>query len=120
MASFPVLQTGAVAQYPSFRSVRAAARILRFVDGSEQRFKQFGAPVRSWVIRLDRVSEEELAVIEAFFVSQQGSFGSFAFTDPWDGTEYPDCSFGADELDFRLVDESGGATSLTINNNQVD
>lgn len=119
MATFPVLKTGAVAQYPSSRRVQASTRVLRFLDGTEQRFEELGEPIRSWVIRLTNVSDEELYAVEAFFVSQQGSHGEFAFVDPWDGAEYPNCSFANDHLAIEFREEGRGAATLVIRNNQV-
>lgn len=117
MASFPTLRTGAVAQYPSTRLIEAPVRVLRFVDGREQRFRSTRGPVRRWIVRLSEVSESELAGIEAFFGSQQGRAGSFEFTDPWDGTVYPDCSFDEDELRTELTGEDRATASITIRNN---
>ncbi|MGC2819953.1 MAG: hypothetical protein WA198_09735 [Candidatus Sulfotelmatobacter sp.] len=52
MATFPTLKTGAMAQYGSSRARRFSTQVLRFVDGSEQRFPDFGTPLLQWVIRL--------------------------------------------------------------------
>jgi hypothetical protein len=93
MAQFPLLKTNAVTQYPSSRSAEFSTGVLRFVDGTEQRYRQMRQPVSKWILRLSDVSEGELYDVEDFFASRQGQTGSFVFTDPWDGTEYPDCSF---------------------------
>jgi uncharacterized protein (TIGR02217 family) len=119
MADFPLLKTKAVTQYPSSRSLEFSTGVLRFVDGSEQRYRQMRQPVRRWMLRLGDVSEEELYAIQAFFESRQGQTGSFAFTDPWDGTEYPDCSFEQDEFEIRLLAEGHAAGAVLIRNNQV-
>jgi hypothetical protein len=119
MAHFPLLKTSAVTQYPSSRSLEFSTGVLRFVDGSEQRYRQMRQPVRRWVLRLSEVSEGELYEMEDFFASRQGQAGSFAFTDPWDGTVYPDCSFEQDELDLLVFGEGRSAATLIIRNNQV-
>lgn len=119
MTSFPVLSTGAVAQYPSSRAVQASVHVLRFVDGSEQRFRSTKGAARRWVIRLSQVSDVELTAIEAFFAERQGRAGSFEFTDPWDGTVYSDCSFEHDEIETLIVGEDRGAVELAIRENQV-
>ena len=102
MASFPALKTGAVAQYPSDRARRFSTQVLRFLDGSEQRFPGFGAPLKRWLIRLELLDEAELAGLEDFFVEQGGQAGTFAFTDPWDGTVYANCSFESDTMTARV------------------
>ena len=119
MAEFPLLKTSAVTQYPSSRAAEFVTGVLRFVDGSEQRYRQMRQPVRRWLLRLTEVSEGELYEIEDFFASRQGQAGSFAFTDPWDGVVYPDCSFDQDELDLQLIAEDRATATLIIRNNQV-
>ena len=118
MAAFPVLSTGAVAQYPSSRVVEVPVRVLRFLDGREQRFPGTSGPGRRWVVRLSCVSDSELAAIEAFFAGQQGRNGSFSFTDPWDETLYPDCSFDNDELSVALTAEDRGSVTVVIRENR--
>ena len=72
---------------------------------------------RWWELKLSSVSEEELCAIEEFFVSQQGRFGRFTFVDPFDGTEYPNCSFDADSLHGQLFDEESAQSTLIIRMN---
>jgi len=118
MSDFPRLRTGAVAQYPATRSSAYSTQVFRFLDGGEQRYREWGAPLRRWVVRLDLLDEEELARIREFFEAQQGSFGTFAFEDPWDGVVYPDCSLESDELALEFLGESRGRTLLLIRENR--
>lgn len=117
MATFPLLTTGAVTQYPSGRRLTYSTNVMRFIDGSEQRFRELGQPVRTWVIRLHSLSAEEMSVIESFFDAMQGEFGSFKFIDPWDGTEYQDCSFDQETLSALVLNESRIQGYLIIRNN---
>src|SRR5260370_32635109 len=98
MAMFPQLKTGAVAQYPTVRRAEFRNQAVRFVDGTEQRYRDTAAPRQSWQVSLSGLDETELAALEEFFLANQGSFGSFAFTDPWDGHVYDDCSLASDDL----------------------
>ena len=118
MAAFPTLRTGAVAQYPSTRHVRVETNVIRFVDGAEQRFRATAGLVRRWEIRLQAADATELAAIETFFLEQQGRFGSFSFTDPWDGVEYADCSFEEDTFEARHLTETRSAARMIIRANQ--
>ena len=118
MAAFPLLSTGAVAQYPSSRVVEAPVRVLRFLDGREQRFPGTRGPGRRWVVRLSCVSDSEMAAVEEFFAARQGRAGSFSFTDPWDGVVYPDCRFEEDELCVVLTGEDRGAVTVVIRENR--
>jgi hypothetical protein len=119
MASFPLLGTGAVAQYPSQREIAFQTTVTRFVDGTEQRFRSAKGPARRWIVQLNQISAEELAGLEHFFESAQGSLGSFSFVDPWDSTEYPDCSLEADQFNASATTSWRWATKLIIRNNQV-
>lgn len=118
MASFPTLKTGAVMQYPAKRTVSFATDVMRFLDGTEQRYRDNPSALHKWTIRLDLLDEAELAALEQFFVSNEGSFGSFSFTDPWDGTPYADCSLANDTFEFQLKSEMRGNLTLTICENR--
>jgi hypothetical protein len=118
MATFPQLKTGAVAQYPATKAVRFQNQTVRFLDGSEQRYRDSAGPVHQWVIQLSELDESEMAAFEQFFEDNQGRLGSFAFTDPWDGTQYPNCSLASDDLTLGSVAEMRGKTSLTVIENR--
>jgi hypothetical protein len=118
MAEFPKLKTGAVLQYPATRTLGYASQVLRFLDGTEQSYRTMGQPMRRWEIRLDLLDDRELAEVEAFFEENQGAFGSFAFTDPWDETAYTDCSLEADDLASVMTGEMRGRTSLVVKENR--
>jgi hypothetical protein len=119
VASFPTLKTGAVAQYPSDRRREFSTSVLRFLDGTEQRFRTYGAPLRTWMIRLDLLDEFELTTLREFFEGQGGRAGIFSFTDPWDGTVYPSCSFGSDELALEFTGAGRGKMSVTVKENRT-
>ena len=44
MSAFPKLKTGAVAQYPASRALSQATEVVRFLDGTEQRYRAAGRP----------------------------------------------------------------------------
>ena len=117
--TFPKLKTGAVAQYPGRRVLRFQNQTLRFLDGSEQRYRDSGRAGHEWEIRLDHVDEGEMAALEEFFAANQGAFGRFEFTDPWDGQVYADCSLMADEMGLESLAELRGRTVLQIRENRV-
>jgi hypothetical protein len=114
MATFPKLKTNAIAQYPVARRAQFQNQTVRFVDGSEQRYRDSGGARLQWDIQLSELDEGELAAIEEFFLASQGAFGSFTFTDPWDGQVYTNCSVAADELALATVAEMRGSTKLTV------
>ena len=118
MASFPALKTGALAQYPSDRTKQFSTLRYRFLDGSEQRFPGFGAPLRRWVIRLELLDEGELARLEEFFIEQGGRAGSFSLTDPWDGAVHANCSFESDAMTADYREAGDGRTSIVVKENR--
>jgi hypothetical protein len=118
MAEFPKLKTGAVAQHPAQHRTWYANEAMHFVDGSEQRVRQWTAPLNEWIIDLDLLDEEELAAIEEFFRQVRGKHGSFAFTDPFDGMEYADCSLAQDEFGCELRGIHEGRTRLRVRENR--
>jgi hypothetical protein len=118
MANFPLLKTKAVMQYPAAREFQFANVVLRFVDGSQQSYRESRDATRRWLVRLDLLDEGELANLQTFFRTEQGRVGSFSFTDPWDTTEYPDCSLDQDSFEFELADESRARTVLVVSENR--
>jgi uncharacterized protein DUF2460 len=118
MSQFPTLATGAVLQYPAEKQLRYTTGVTRFLDGSEQRFRDFSDSIKYWVVNLQLLTEQELRQVQDFFDNQQGKFGIFTFIDPWDQTTYSNCSFATDSLDADYVDESRGRYTLVIRNNK--
>jgi phage-related protein len=117
MPDFPLLKTGATAQYPLDRGLLYSTEVLRFVDGSEQRYSNLAAPIRRWVITLEQLDDAELHALDRFFVEQQGSYNSFRFVDPADNTEYPDCSLEDPELYLEWSALHQGRAKIVIRQN---
>jgi hypothetical protein len=88
------------------------------MDGKSQRYRDSSGPLRRWEIRLDRLDETEMAAIEQFFAENQGGFGTFEFTDPWDGQTYTNCSFTNDDLGMTSLDERKGQTAVAVKQNR--
>ena len=117
MSAFPKLKTGAVAQYPAGRVLTHATEVMRFLDGTEQRYRARGAAGRRWAIRLELLDETEIARVQEFFISVQGRFGSFSFEDPWDSSVHADCSLENDALEIELWGETRGRLTLVVREN---
>jgi hypothetical protein len=117
MSAFPALKTGAVAQYPASKVTTYATQVFHFLDGTDQRFRNYQQAMRRWVIRLELLDDTELAQVMELFESAQGRSGTFSFVDPWDGSVHPNCSFDADELDAMLASEARGRVSVVVREN---
>ncbi len=114
MPDFPLLSTGAVMQYPARRTASFVTRVVRFLDGSEQRFKVWPAPLLSWVIRLDLLTEEELNALREFFRERTGRAQDFRFVDPWDESVHEHCTFDSDQFEVTLLGEGNGESKFVI------
>lgn len=57
--------------------------------------------------------------LHEFFLTQSGAAESFSFTDPWDGTVYPNCSLSGDVMAEELSDVEQGKTTLIISENRT-
>jgi hypothetical protein len=112
--TFPTLSTGAVHQYPATTRIRFSTRVMKHVDGSEQRFAQFASAKREWVLELDKLSDEEIGNLRKFWTEVQGSDGEFVFTDPLDGTVHPHCEFSGDSLELLFEAEERAGCRLVI------
>ena len=118
MITFPTLKSGAVAQYPAQRSVSRATWIGRFIDGSEQRFRNEASPLHRWVVNLSLLTEGEVVAVREFVDNVSGRFETFTFTDPWDGRVYSNCSLESDTNTIQWFGENNGRASLTIRENR--
>ena len=115
---FPKLKTTALAQYPAARGIRFQNQVLEFIDGTAQRYRDSRGPLLQWEIHLDLLEEGEMTALHQFFTENQGAFGSFAFTDPWDGLVYADCSFANGDLALTTLSEMRGQTALVVRQNR--
>lgn len=114
MLTFPTLKTGAVTQYPATKSIAFHNAVLRFLDGSEQRFRIAPSALHRWVIRLDLLDEAELAAIDAFFAAADGTSSTFSFPDPATGTSYPNCFLESGDLTGTYKDTELTSTQIVI------
>jgi hypothetical protein len=118
-AIFPSLKTGAVMQYPATKSAQYSSFVVRFLDGADQRYRQYSTPLHRWIINLEMLDESELSTLEQFFIAQEGRFATFTFVDPWTQTSFPNCSIDQDILDYQLSEETRGAMKLIVSENRV-
>ena len=113
-ATFPLLNSGAVAQYPTAVVTGQNVQAIRFLDGSDQRYLQQGRQLRSWQIKLTLLNEEEIARLEAFFVAQQGDYAPFSFPDPFSGAVVTNCRLGAPGMESTYVGVDTGEMTLWV------
>lgn len=114
MTTFPMLNSGAVTQYPTPQSSGQAVQVIRFMDGSDQRYLMQGRTFRQWEIQLSLLTDVELQQLEAFFGAQQGDYTSFIFPDPISGTNVPNCRFGNPALLTECDGVNAHSTSFWV------
>lgn len=112
--TFPLLNSGAVTQYPASQTSGQAVQVIRFVDGSDQRYLMQGRTLRQWQIQLALLTENELQQLEAFFASQEGDYVSFVFPDPISGNGIPNCRFGNPTLLTEYAGVNAGSASFWV------
>lgn len=114
MAEFPKLKTGVVAQYPAMRETEFATRVQRYVDLSEQRYRERTSSRMRWSIELSQLTDTELGTLVRFFEQQRGRFGSFDFEDPWTETVVTGCRFEQDRLPTLMNGEIDSSSEVFI------
>lgn len=114
MLTFPVLNSGAVAQYPMPISYVSPVETIRFIDGTDQRFVTRGMTLRTWRIELSFLNEDEINSLEQFFEALSGQYQMFAFPDPYSGTTVANCRLGENSLATDYLATDLGSASLWV------
>ena len=110
--NFPTLKTGAVAQYPLNCGLRFQTQAVRFMDGSLQRYRIYGANLRQWRVKLDLLDEQELGSLIAFVELQGGA--TFAFTDPLTGDSVANCIISGQSFAAGMTEEMNAQATVLI------
>lgn len=114
MASFPLLSTGAIAQYPLTRGTSFGVDTILFLDGTGQRSMTRGKKLRRWQVSLSQLDETELRNIEEFFETVQGNFGVFTFVDPYTGESVPHCRLSNPSVVTQYLTSGSGKATVWI------
>jgi hypothetical protein len=101
------------------KGVSYNVEVIRFMDGSDQRYLTRGKPLRCWLIKLDQLTEAELGQLEQFFESAQGNFGSFEFPDPFSGANIPNCRVANPYLLTEYAATGSGSVALMVEESSV-
>lgn len=114
MSQFPLLNTGAVVQYPLEFSSGQSSQIIRFLDGADQRHSVSGKPLRRWGIKLEQLNEDEIWALEMFFADQLGTYSTFTFPDPVGGVDVPNCRFAGNSFTEEFTGPDVSAVSFVL------
>jgi hypothetical protein len=114
-STFPTFANGLVQQFTIGRGKRGLNYISRMRCGRSFALPLFNAALPGFPARMLKqwewpmsLSDVDLATLEQHFVACWGSFQAFSFTDPYDGTVYPNVRYSSDALQIthRGPDES--------------
>jgi len=114
MPNLPSLQTGSTVQYPFVTSLKYSTEIIRFVDGSEQRFSQSGNVHRAWNVEFRDLTPSETEAIAAFVEDSTSTNQEFAFHDPVTGEVHSHCRLAAERVPVQHAGEKRSNLWLTI------
>lgn len=113
MLEFPRLSTNAIAQYPFRQAVQFQTFRHRFLDRSEQCFRQRRVASREWDIDLSLLTQEEADRIREFVRAVAGRGTEFLFTDPRTGLQYVSM-LAEDTVPLSQVSISDGRSRMKI------
>jgi hypothetical protein len=82
MLYYPQLPSGASCQFPIQKRSTQRTIVNDCQDGREIRLADSGAASVEWTLGYQALADGELAVLEQFFESAEGSLNSFTFLDP--------------------------------------
>jgi hypothetical protein len=110
MRCFPQLLTGATGQYPIRKSSRLRTIRNQCLDGREIMVADAAASTVDWQLTFQELIDDEVALLRDFFVSMEGSLGTFIFLDPTENLLAWSEKFDADVWQRDpLLQVSGGA-----------
>lgn len=108
--AFPTPFGGVSALYPLTQAKRYPVAVLKFSDGTEQRYRQ-AAGLNSFTLELAEITATEKDAIVDFFETCKGSFDA-----TWDlvlaGTTYSYMAFADDKID--ATESTAGVWSMSI------
>lgn len=122
MATYPTINGGVTTQRPFTRT-----RVHRTTVNTMSTGKRYtygwratgltGLPTRPlfvWELNYPVITPAEVETLEDFFRARAGRLEAFDFTDPEDGTTYPNCRFGMDAMEIRYEGPNYCSTRVVI------
>ena len=114
MSELPKLKTGSAMQYPSTRGLGRRVRILRFVDGTEQRFPLDGKAHGQWRMSFRQLDDTERRELERFVEESAASGSVISIVDPWDGRRHDQCRLEGDKADIQMREANDNRLDLIL------
>ena len=112
MSSYPTINSGSTTLA---RASKQPVRVLRFSDGSEQRFRS-GKQLETFTISHSLMNKTDALAIQTFFNGRKGSYDPFDFT--FGSTTFYHLYFTSDEVTLTEDELGHYACSLTFAQSQ--
>jgi len=124
MACFPQLLTGALSQYPIRKSTTCRTIRNQCLDGREIKLADSAGSAIEWTLTFQELIDDEVGALRDFFVSMEGSLGTFTFLDPTDNLlawseKFDQSVWQKDpllQLSSGVADPSGGCCAFHLMN----
>lgn len=110
MASFPTLRSGQVTMTPLTRASEFVTGVIRYRNGSEQRFVQRAERAR-FVLSFSNLDGYDVATLRDFWRSTKGAFDA-TWGITIDGVLYEGCAFEDDE--FSVTESKAERYSVSL------
>ena len=119
MATFPILSTGAITQYPLSKGTSFLVDVVRFLDGTDQRCLSRGKRLRRWAIQLSKLTEPELAALRTVLRTEPRKLRSIStFWILSRGRRFQTADWRSNNRD-RISSPGNGSTSFSIVENHA-
>lgn len=115
-SNFPLLANGCPMQRPYTHAHVWDTAAVQTEGGRYVRSNRT-IPLRTWTAGGSAITMAEAQAIWDMFRFCRGRYHSFTFTDPDSGTQYTNCRFGADKLEWLMPE--GGHSSIRVTIAQV-
>lgn len=121
-SSYPTLSAGVVCEYPFTESSEFFSSVQDSEIGQRYVYAWYAAGLtgfpsnyqRTWKLEYPVLSDADLATLETFFMTQQGRYSSFSFTDPVDTLTYTHVRFDSDQFQIRYQDYNRSSVTVLL------
>ena len=122
ITSFPNLSFGAKAEQPFVQSSVFQTSVNDNPMGPRFLYSYFAnaipgfptGPLNEWSIQYELLRDADVTTLSNLFISHQGRWGTFSFTDPISGTTYNNVRFDQDVLEFTYRTVNQVSTSIKL------
>ncbi len=116
MPIIPIGPTGSPARYPFTSWKRFHNTFVRFVDGTEQHFRNRSRPSSCWRMQYEKQSDAELSLWLPFLEGAIGNTPTFLYIDPVTGAMHTNSRLADENVDLEQGGIEGARIQISIRN----